>query len=226
MLGTRRRSFVVALKTVRAIASSGLLFLGLSQTAIAQLGSLNNGVSATDIESTERDALYDIVRFLYANSDRDFEVISEYYAPAARAETLATLKQPSGKDYLTNNANYIRVWQFGCLTCTSSESCTVDLTVRVANDPAQTKSQYVHWTLRKRNQLWVPIASRGLSVGAYFDAVEACPRRERLPDAAEIRDARNEALPVPKTWREQAQRADARAADQSVDEFSLGGIDF
>ena len=60
----------------------------------------------------------------------------------------------------------------------------------------------------------------------YWRSVNSCPRQLKIPPPTipKAPGARTDA--PPKTWQEQAERADAEADARSVDEFSMGDIDF
>lgn len=190
--------------------------------AYAQYGALNRDKSGDAIEASERAALSDIVRFLRAHTDLDFETASEFYLPDQRAHIRAMLKQPGGKQRLAETENYIRTWQLGCLTCSTPDTCVVDLTLRMSKAPSE--SVYRRWKLEYQNSVWSPVTSDALDTSTYWQSVNSCARQMQIPPRELDHDIQPKS--PPKTWQEQVERAEAEAKAKRVDEFDLGSIDF
>ena len=215
---------MTSFRTVFRSVLIGLLLLLFEPTALAQWGSLNRDKADVSTDTTEQEALADLVRFLRAHTEKDFETASEYYPPEQRAKILERLQRAGSRQNLTDKENYIRYWQLGCFTCSSPDRCRADLLLRMSQELSDI--DYSRWTLGVQNNLWAPLGTDELDKDEYWRSVNSCPRQLKIPPPTipKAPGARTDA--PPKTWQEQAERADAEADARSVDEFSMGDIDF
>lgn len=210
------------LRLAKRFLIAGFLLSWICAPAYAQYGSLNRDKSGDAVAASERAALSDIVRFLRAHTDLDLETASAYYPPDQRAQMETILRQPGGKQSLIETENLIRNWQMGCLTCSTPDTCIVDLTLRMSKAPSE--SIYRRWKLEYQNHVWSPTTSDALDTSTYWQSVNSCPRQMQIPPRPAKRDVQPKS--PPKTWQEQVERAEVEAQAKSVDEFDLGAIDF